>query len=79
MILNEPENSLHPDLLAPLARLIIRASKTTQIWVVSHSRAFISILSDSPNCSVISLEKVLGETRIAGQKLLDTPPWNWPD
>jgi len=36
MVLNEPETSLHPDLLPALARLIIKASKSTQVWVVSH-------------------------------------------
>ena len=30
--LSEPEASLHPDLLEPLARLIIRASERTQSW-----------------------------------------------
>ncbi len=35
--LNEPEASLHPDLLEPLARLIVRAAERTQVWVVTHS------------------------------------------
>src|SRR5262249_61588849 len=35
--LNEPETSLHPDLLEPLARMIMAASARTQIWVVTHS------------------------------------------
>ena len=37
--LNEPETSLHPALLDPLARLIARASKETQLWVTTHSQA----------------------------------------
>jgi predicted ATPase len=41
--LNEPETSLHPDLLPPLARLIAEASNRTQLWVVTHSR----ILADA--------------------------------
>ena len=28
---------LHPDPLAPLARLIVRASARTQVWLVTHS------------------------------------------
>ena len=44
MVLNEPETSLHPALLAPLARLIGQASSTTQIVVVSHSAPLISAL-----------------------------------
>jgi predicted ATPase len=37
LALNEPESSLHPDLLAPLARLIARASRHHQLWVTTHS------------------------------------------
>jgi predicted ATPase len=79
MVLNEPETSIHPDLLPALARLIIRASAETQIWVVSHSARLIAALNESPNTESIQLEKELGETRISGQKLLDRPAWNWPD
>ncbi|MFA5950099.1 MAG: AAA family ATPase [Hyphomicrobium sp.] len=35
--LNEPESSLHPDLLPALAGLIARASRRTRVWVVTHS------------------------------------------
>src|SRR4051812_1062426 len=41
MVLNEPETSLHPDLLAPLARLIRAAAERSQVMVVSHSDALI--------------------------------------
>jgi len=37
--LNEPETSLHQDLLDPLARLIVQASERTQLWLVTHSEA----------------------------------------
>lgn len=37
MILNEPDQSLHPDLMAPLARLIETAGETSQILVITHS------------------------------------------
>ena len=37
LALNEPEGSLHPDLLAPLAELIGKAAERTQVWVVTHS------------------------------------------
>ncbi|MDQ2757978.1 MAG: AAA family ATPase [Actinomycetota bacterium] len=45
MVLNEPETSLHPDLLAPLARLIKQAAESTQVVVVSHAAALISALA----------------------------------
>ena len=35
--LNEPETSLHPDLLPALARAIARAATRSQVWVVTHS------------------------------------------
>lgn len=37
LALNEPETSLHPDLLQPLAQLIVKASRRAQLWVVTHS------------------------------------------
>ena len=41
MVLNEPETSLHPDLLPALARLIVAAAARTQIVVVSHAQSLI--------------------------------------
>lgn len=41
MVLNEPETSLHPHLLSALAKLIIKASKKTQVWVVSHTNRLV--------------------------------------
>lgn len=79
MVLNEPETSLHPDLLPALARLIIRASEQCQVWVVSHARRLISALQEDPECNCIVLEKTLGQTGIVGQRVLDEPAWNWPD
>jgi predicted ATPase len=77
MVLNEPETSLHPDLLAPLARLIARASERSQIIVVTHANPLITSLRDHGSNS-ITLEKNFGETTIAGLKDLDAPPWHWP-
>jgi predicted ATPase len=37
MALNEPETSLHPNLLEPLAELLAAAAHTTQLWVTTHS------------------------------------------
>jgi predicted ATPase len=79
MVLNEPETSLHPDLLPALARLIIRASENTQVWVVSHAAKLISALKKHSDCNSVELEKSLGQTQISGQGLLDRPPWHWPD
>ena len=77
MVLNEPETSLHPDLLAPLARLIGRASATTQIVVVSHSAPLINALQHEADSATIELVKDFGETRIAGLGAFDGPAWQW--
>jgi predicted ATPase len=44
--LNEPEASLHPDLIGPLARLIKKAAFRTNIWVVTHSEQLAVQLSE---------------------------------
>ena len=79
MVLNEPETSLHPDLLPALARLIIGASQHSQVWVVSHARRLIAALQQDPECNCIVLEKNLGQTEVVGQRMLDQPAWYWPD
>src|SRR5262249_10576973 len=71
MVLNEPETSLHPDLLPALSQLIIKAAEKTQVWVVTHSTALIATLRESPETRVIELQKELGQTQIKGQNLLD--------
>jgi predicted ATPase len=75
MILNEPETSLHPDLLPPLARLIAQAAKRSQLVVVSHATALLSELAGAGNARQIVLEKQLGETLVQGD---ERPAWTWP-
>lgn len=79
MVLNEPETSLHPDLLPALARLIIQASEQCQVWVVSHASRLIAALQQDEACNSIVLEKVMGQTQIVGQRVLDEPAWHWPN
>ncbi len=78
MVLNEPETSLHPDLLPALARLIESAAASTQVWIVSHAQRLIASLEQSSQAHNIQLEKELGQTTIVDQGLLDTPSWHWP-
>jgi predicted ATPase len=78
MVLNEPETSLHPDLLAPLARLVAHASGKSQIVVVTHSPRLIAALFEQPTCHSITLEKTFGQTTISGLREMDIPQWNWP-
>jgi predicted ATPase len=75
MILNEPEASLHPDLLPPLARLIGHAAGRSQVIVVTHAAGLIAELDRQADSRQICLEKSLGET-VAPDAI--PPPWAWP-
>jgi predicted ATPase len=75
MVLNEPESSLHPSLLAPLARLLRLAAQRSQIVVVSHAEPLVSALSDGWETETIRLSKALGETVAQG---VAPPAWEWP-
>jgi predicted ATPase len=78
LVLNEPETSLHPDLVPALARLIAAAARRSQVIVVTHDHALITALGRDRDANAIHLEKVLGETTIAGLHHLDQPRWEWP-
>jgi predicted ATPase len=83
LVLNEPETSLHPDLLAPLAALVVTASTHTQVVVVTHARALVEALSNgaaSParDMQVIELTKEFGQTAVVGQDRFHEPHWAWP-
>jgi predicted ATPase len=76
MVLNEPENSLHVDLIPALARAIGEAAARSQIILVTHSEALIGNLLADFDCREVRLNKELGET-LAEQA--DTPDrWVWP-
>jgi predicted ATPase len=75
LVLNEPEQSLHPDLLRPLARQIVAASQRSQVWVVSHAAALVAALEDVSGMPAIELVREFGETRVRGQGILDEPLW----
>jgi predicted ATPase len=79
MVLNEPETSLHPDLLPALGRLICRAARDTQVWVVSHASRLIGTLGEDPQCHLMELDKALGESVIRTAGALAEPSWKWPE
>jgi predicted ATPase len=78
-VLNEPETSLHPDLIPALGRLIRRAAERSQLWVITHSAALMHALDQAEDVRHIALQKTLGQTEVVGQRLLDMPTWYWPD
>lgn len=67
--LNEPEASLHPALLEPLARLIINASKRSQIWLVTHSEALAEAIASQSDAKPRTVIKRDGETWVEGLKI----------
>lgn len=78
MVVNEPETSLHPDLVPALARLIAPASEQCQIIIVSHAQLLIQTLEQVNHCRRLHLEKCFGETLLADTTGFKTPRWEWP-
>lgn len=93
MVLNEPETSLHPDLIAPLAMLIRAAAAKTQVVVITHANALVDHLAarplreilagdedrfdDAGTAVLLELVKDWGETQIVGLDPLKAPSWHW--
>ena len=77
LVLNEPETSLHPDLLPALGRLIANAAQRSQVLVVTHAAKLISMLEKQAECNCVRLHKQFGETKIEGVGQFDAPPWRW--
>jgi predicted ATPase len=71
LALNEPETSLHPDLLEPLAKQLVNAGKYSQLWIVTHSQRLAELVEKFSGEAPIKLELVGGETRVIGQRLMD--------
>jgi predicted ATPase len=65
LALNEPETSLHPDLLSPLGQLIARAARESQLWITTHSRALAEHVERLSGETPVELRLVDGETRLA--------------
>ena len=61
--IEEPETGLHPDVIPKLAKLLLEASKRSQIIVTTHSDILVDALSDTPEAIVIC-EKVDGATQL---------------
>ncbi len=82
LVLNEPEASLHPDLLPALGRLIAGAADRTQVIVVTHSTRLVAALDAAAEADTlvrIELEKDLGETTVPNLPADAIPHWCWPN
>jgi predicted ATPase len=83
LVLNEPETSMHPDLLPALADLIGTAAGNTQVIAVTHSRPLLAAVqacaaARKVDVQLLELTKSFGETTVDGRGPLDEPPWRWP-
>lgn len=66
--LNEPETSLHPDLMEPLAQLIVGAAERTQLWLVTHSTRLAEAIVAAGAGEMRRVIKRDGATQIEGLK-----------
>jgi predicted ATPase len=64
LALNEPETSLHPDLLEPAAKLIARAARSSQLWITTHSRQLADSIGRFSGVAPLELRMSRGETVI---------------
>ena len=55
--------------MAPLADLIVRAGKRTQIWLVTHSERLAELVGQSHGAEIRRVLKKDGATWIEGLKL----------
>ena len=71
--IEEPELGLHPDMIQPLAKLLLSASERMQLIVTTHSDDLVDELSGTPE-AVIICEKSAGSSvlkRLNSEKLAD--------
>ena len=61
--IEEPELGLHPDIIPEVGKLLIEASKRSQIFVTTHSDILVDSLSEVPE-AVVVCEKVDGATQL---------------
>lgn len=64
--LNEPEASLHPDMLPALAGMIANASADSQVWVVTHSEALAAAVCERCGVRARTVIRRDGATWIEG-------------
>lgn len=64
LVLNEPEASLHSDLVGELADLICRVPESTQMIVVTHSHELAAAICEQREARVVELVTYQDETRL---------------
>lgn len=64
MAFNEPENSLHPDLIPALAMLLAETSRYSQLWITSHSPELAELIRQHAEVQYFELKQSEGETQL---------------
>ena len=72
--IEEPELGLHPDVIPEVAKLLVKASSRSQIFVTTHSDILVDALSDVPE-AVIVCEKRDGATQLRRLDPERLKPW----
>ena len=70
LALNEPETSLHPDVIDSLARLIVVASSQTQLWITTHSGILAERIEKHSGVPRVRLDMRNGETIAASNDMV---------
>jgi len=70
--LNEPESSLHPDLMEPLGRMVAQAAERTQVWLVTHSERLAQAIDKTGAGAIRTVRRTNGATTIDGLTMLGT-------
>jgi len=65
LVLNEPETSLHPDVIPALAELVAQAASRSQVLLTTHSRPLADAITGLTGCASTRLVLTNGETRLA--------------
>jgi len=68
LALNEPETSLHPDILGALAHLIVRAARNMQLWITTHSKPLADRIEQHSGVPRVRLCMSDGETQVEGSR-----------
>jgi predicted ATPase len=72
--LEEPELGLHPDVIRPLAKLLVQASQRMQLIVTTHSDVLVDELTETPE-AVIVCEKEAGATALRRLERKELSRW----
>nr|WP_027992418.1 AAA family ATPase [Sinorhizobium meliloti] len=67
--LNEPETSLHPDMLPALAAMVASAARESQIWIVTHSERLAALVQERCGVRARRVIRRDGATWIEGMRL----------